>query len=125
MVDKEDISEMRDSKEYPDDEIDPGKEQAINDLKERYDMLKEDTWNMTGVAAISVEHHQQEYEKVLQEAEVRDGLKGDAEMLGVQLSDFGDDDEDEEDADWDDAPEMETVLDEIDDDNEDDDILEA
>jgi hypothetical protein len=65
MVDKEDISEMRDSKEYPDDEIDPGKEQAINDLKERYDMLKEDTWNMTGVAAISVEHHQQEYEMVL------------------------------------------------------------
>ena len=107
------------------DEIDPGKEQAINDLKERYDMLKEDTWNMTGVAAISVEHHQQEYEKVLQEAEVRDGLKGDAEKLGVQLSDFEDDDEDEEDADWDDAPEMETVLDEIDDDNEDDDILEA
>ena len=92
------------------DEIDPDKEQAINDLKERYDMLKEDTWNMTGVAAISREHHQQEYEKVLQEAEVRDGLKNDAEMLGVQLSDFEDDDEDE-DADWADGPEMEADID--------------
>ena len=44
-------------------ESDHGEEQAINDLKERYDMLKEDTWNMTGVGAIGREHHQQEYEK--------------------------------------------------------------
>ena len=77
------------------DEIDPGKEQAINDLKERYDMVKEDTWKMIGVAAISPEHHQQEYEKVLQGTVVRDGLEREAEMLGVQLSDFEDDEEED------------------------------
>ena len=91
------------------------KEQAINDLKERYDMVKEDTWNMTGVEAIGREHHQQEYEKVLQEAEVRDGLKGEAEMLGVQLSDFEDDDEDK---DWEDGPEMEVDVENTDDEDE-------
>ena len=96
------------------------KEQAINDLKERYDMLKEDTWNMTGVGAIGREHHQQEYEKALQEAGVRDGLEGEAEMLGVQLSDFEDEDEDEdEDADWKDGPEMEADVEDTDDEDED------
>ena len=97
------------------------KEQAINDLKERYDMLKEDTWNMTGVAAISPEHHQQEYEKELQDASVRDGLKGEAEMLGVQLSDFEDDDDDE-DADWEDGPEMEPDVDDTHDEDEDEEM---
>ena len=66
-------------------ESDHGEEQAINDLKERYDMLKEDTWNMTRPVSISRENHEQLYEQTLQETGVLEALKHEVETLGVNL----------------------------------------
>lgn len=105
MVDKEDISEIRDSKEYPDDE----QELAKEILDEMDDDLVGDTHDALGNVLIISEN---------------EGGISDEEIATKLLDENAD--WDEEDADWDDAPEMETVLDEIDDDdNEDDDILEA
>ena len=91
MVDKEDISEMRDSKEYPDDEQELVKEM----LDEMDDDLVGDTHDAWGNMLIISEN----------EGGVSD------EEIATKLLD--------EDADWDDAPMMETDLDI---DNDDDDM---
>ena len=96
MVEKEDISELRDSKENRDDE-----QELIEEvLDEIDDDLVGDTHDAFGNVLIISEN---------------EGGFSDEEIATKLLDE--DADWDEEDSDWDDAPEMETDLDEIDDDD--------